>query len=63
MNNVILIVRRCIMKKNIGIVLSFLAAVCFFISYFLDQDFIYLTLGFTWVCIGFGNVANARKKK
>lgn len=51
------------MKKNIGIVLSFLAAVCFLISYFLDQDFIYLILGFTWVCIGFGNIANARKKK
>jgi len=42
------------MKKVILAILIFLTASLFIYSYFTLKNFIYLTLGIAWVCIGIG---------
>lgn len=44
------------------IILSFLAAICFFISYFLNKETLNLVLGCVWVVIAIGNYTNYKKK-
>lgn len=45
-----------------AIILSFLAAICFFISYFLNRETLNLVLGCVWVVIAIGNYTNYKKK-
>ncbi len=46
-----------------AVILSLLAAVCFFIVYFLYQEVLTLVLGFTWLIIAVGNYRNLKKNR
>ncbi len=51
------------MKKEwIAIILSSLAAVCFFVAYFLKRKVVYLVLGCVWILIAISNYNNEKKK-
>lgn len=50
------------MNRLSSIVLSFLAAICFFIVYFLHRETVNLVLGCVWIVIAIGNYTNYKKK-
>jgi len=49
-------------NKQTASLLSFLASICFFITYFTGKETINLILGCCWLCIAIGNFANTKKK-
>lgn len=49
-------------KIKYATILSFVASICFFISYFIGKEVLNLILGCTWLCIAIGNYVNLSKK-
>lgn len=49
--------------KLIAILLSFLAAICFLISYFIERETPKLLLGITWLIIAILNFTSYKKDK
>ncbi len=45
--------------------MSLLAAICFFLAYFIGsrENTLSLVLGFVWLCLGLGNAAFLLKEK
>lgn len=50
-------------KMKYATILSFIAAICFFMSYFIGKEILNLILGCAWLCIAIGNYANTKKNK
>ncbi len=51
------------MKRKISIYLSFVAGICFLVSFLLHMDFIHFILGWIWICIGILNYINLEDDK
>lgn len=52
------------MKSELSaIILSSLAAICFFVTYFLNKETLNLVLGCTWFVIAIGSFANYKKNR
>ena len=47
---------------NISIVLSFLAALCFIISYIIHKEVMYLILGIVWIIISIEEINRIKKE-
>lgn len=49
-------------KIKITIILSYMAAICFYISFIMKRETLYFVLGSAWLCIALSNTINGKKR-